>query len=134
MFGLKHNCSNVYQRARKHFRAAVLDKETSQRRQCLWVALIIPPLKKYYQLSLKDTQKTQAMTRLRCLIERAIHRVKEYNIWDGLVPLSMVGLVNQLRVKCCRNLLMSKGTEVFPFLSEPNLPSLAFGNVIGCMN
>ncbi|KAJ8333526.1 hypothetical protein SKAU_G00415340 [Synaphobranchus kaupii] len=51
--------------------------------------LIIPPLKKSTQLSMEDTQKTQAIARLRILVERAIRRVKEYHIWDGLVPLSM---------------------------------------------
>ncbi|XP_032422437.1 uncharacterized protein LOC116722314 [Xiphophorus hellerii] len=63
--------------------------------------LIIPPLKKSTQLSMEDTQKTQAIARLRILVERAIRRVKEYHIWDGLVPLSMVGSVNQLWVICC---------------------------------
>lgn len=63
--------------------------------------LIIPPLKKSAQLSLEDTQKTQAIARLRILVERAIRRVKEYHIWDGLVPLSMVGSVNQLWAICC---------------------------------
>lgn len=65
------------------------------------VALIIPPLKKSTQLSKEDTQKTQAIARLRILVERAIRRVKEYHIWNGLVPLSMVGSVNQLWVICC---------------------------------
>ncbi|XP_065096727.1 uncharacterized protein [Paramisgurnus dabryanus] len=63
--------------------------------------LIIPPLKKSNQLSMEDTQKTQAIARLRILVERAIRRVKEYHIWDGHVPLSMVGSVNQLWAICC---------------------------------
>lgn len=63
--------------------------------------LIIPPLKKSNQLSKEDTQKTQAIARLRILVERAIRRVKEYHIWDGLVPLSMAGSVNQLWAICC---------------------------------
>ncbi|XP_077065770.1 uncharacterized protein LOC143718629 [Siphateles boraxobius] len=63
--------------------------------------LIIPPLKKSTQLSMEDTQRTQAVARLRILVERAIRRVKEYHTWDGLVPLSMVGSVNQLWVICC---------------------------------
>lgn len=65
------------------------------------VKLIIPPLKKSTQLSKEDTQKTQAIARLRILVERAIRRVKEYHIWDGLVPLSMVGSVNQLWAIYC---------------------------------
>ena len=58
-------------------------------------------IKKSTQLSKEDTQKTQAIARLRILVERAIRRVKEYHIWDGLVPLSMVGSVNQLWAICC---------------------------------
>ncbi|RXN36880.1 zinc finger protein 502-like isoform X2 [Labeo rohita] len=60
--------------------------------------LIIPQLKTSNQLS---TEKTQAIARLRILVERAIRRVKEYHIWDGLVPLSMAGSVNQLWAICC---------------------------------
>ncbi|XP_051955810.1 uncharacterized protein LOC127624923 [Xyrauchen texanus] len=56
--------------------------------------LIIPPLKKSNQLSTEDTLKTQAIARLRILVERAIRRVKEYHIWDGLVPLSVAGLAS----------------------------------------
>ncbi|KAK6329076.1 hypothetical protein J4Q44_G00010540 [Coregonus suidteri] len=63
--------------------------------------LVIPPLKKSPQLSREDTLKTQAIARLRILVERAIRRVKEYHIWDGLVPLSTVGSVNQLWASCC---------------------------------
>ncbi|RXN07815.1 zinc finger protein 502-like isoform X2 [Labeo rohita] len=63
--------------------------------------LIIPPLKTSNQLSTEDTHKTQAIARLRILVERAIRRVKEYHIWDGLVPLSMAGSVNQLWAICC---------------------------------
>ncbi len=54
--------------------------------------LIIPPLKKSIELSMEDTQKTQAVARQRILVERAIRRGK-YHIWDGLVPLSSVGSV-----------------------------------------
>ncbi|KAK0148992.1 DNA transposase THAP9 [Merluccius polli] len=63
--------------------------------------LIIPPFKKSTQFTKEDTEKTQAIARLRILVERAIRRVKEYHIWDGLVPLSMVGSVNQLWAICC---------------------------------
>ena len=64
------------------------------------VKLIIPPLKKSTQLSKEDTQKTLAIACLRILAERAIRRVKEYHIWDGLVPLPMVRSVNQLWAIC----------------------------------
>lgn len=63
--------------------------------------LMIPPQKRSNQLSLDDTLKTQAIARLRILVERAIRRVKEYHIWDGAVSLSMTGSVNQLWAVCC---------------------------------
>lgn len=48
------------------------------------VKLIIPPLKKSTRLSKEDTQKTQAIARLRILVERAIRRVKEHHICSTL--------------------------------------------------
>ncbi|CAJ1078014.1 uncharacterized protein LOC116729894 [Xyrichtys novacula] len=63
--------------------------------------LLISPVENSPQLSTKDTCKTQAIARLRALGERAIDRVKRYCLWDGPVPLSMVGSVNQLWTVCC---------------------------------
>ncbi|XP_076864345.1 uncharacterized protein LOC143516556 [Brachyhypopomus gauderio] len=63
--------------------------------------LIIPPFKRSVQFTKEDAEKTQAIARLRVLVERAIRRVKEYHIWDGVVPLSFTGLVNQLWAICC---------------------------------
>ncbi|XP_062866443.1 uncharacterized protein LOC134329186 [Trichomycterus rosablanca] len=63
--------------------------------------LIIPPFKKSAQFTKEDAEKTQAIARLRVLVERAIRRVKEYHIWDGVVPLSLTGSVNQLWTICC---------------------------------
>ncbi|KAF1380019.1 hypothetical protein PFLUV_G00182110 [Perca fluviatilis] len=37
--------------------------------------------------------KTHAIGWLRILVKMAIGRVKEYHIWNGLVPLSTVGLI-----------------------------------------
>ncbi|XP_048051258.1 uncharacterized protein LOC125271247 [Megalobrama amblycephala] len=50
--------------------------------------LIIPPFKHRDQFSREETERTQAIARLRILVERAIRRVKEYHIWDSPVPLT----------------------------------------------
>lgn len=55
--------------------------------------MLVPPL--------KDTLETQAFAQLRGLVDRAIRRVKEYQIWDGVVPLSLAGSVSQLWAICC---------------------------------
>ncbi|XP_030585679.1 uncharacterized protein LOC115780561 [Archocentrus centrarchus] len=63
--------------------------------------LIVPPFKNSAQFSKEDAEKTQAIAHLRLLMVRAINRVKEYHIWDGIVPLSLTGSVNQLWTICC---------------------------------
>ncbi|XP_078029682.1 uncharacterized protein LOC144466498 [Epinephelus lanceolatus] len=63
--------------------------------------LVIPPFKTTPQLSTTDTQKIQAIAHLRVLVERAIRRVREYHIWDGVVPLSLAGSINHLWAVCC---------------------------------
>ncbi|XP_022540997.2 uncharacterized protein LOC111196133 [Astyanax mexicanus] len=63
--------------------------------------IIIPPFKRSVQFTKEDAEKTQAIACLRVLVERAIRRVKEYHIWDGVVPLSLTGSVNQLWAVCC---------------------------------
>ncbi|XP_073697775.1 uncharacterized protein [Garra rufa] len=63
--------------------------------------LIMPPFKTEAQFSKEDAERTQAIARLRILVERAIRRVKEFHIWDTTVPLTMSGTVNQLWTNCC---------------------------------
>ncbi len=63
--------------------------------------LIMPPFKTAAQFSKEDAERTQAIARLRILVERAIRRVKEFHIWDTTVPLTMSGTVNQLWTNCC---------------------------------
>ncbi|CAL9702147.1 unnamed protein product [Knipowitschia caucasica] len=75
----------------------VIEEELSQ----IGAHLIIPPFKTTSQLSVADAHKTQAIARLRVLVERAICRVKEYHIWDSVVPLSLTGTINQLWAVCC---------------------------------
>ncbi|XP_041954163.1 uncharacterized protein LOC121713545 [Alosa sapidissima] len=63
--------------------------------------LIIPPFKMTAQFTKEDALKTQAIARLRILVERAIRRVKEYRIWEHTLPLTLSGTVNQLWTVCC---------------------------------
>lgn len=63
--------------------------------------LFIPPYKHGDQFSRAETERTQAIARLRILVERAIRRVKEYHIWDSPVPLTLAGTVNQMWSCCC---------------------------------
>ncbi|XP_062399775.1 uncharacterized protein LOC134089350 [Sardina pilchardus] len=58
--------------------------------------LIMPPFKMTAQFTKEDALKTQAIARLRILVERAIRRVKEYRIWEHTLPLTLSGTVNQL--------------------------------------
>jgi hypothetical protein len=48
------------------------------------------------QFTSQEVMETQTTARLRIHIERHIRRVKEFHLFDGVVPLSMVGSVNQL--------------------------------------
>ena len=45
--------------------------------------LIIPPFKHKAQFSRQETEQTQAIARLRVLVERVIRRVKEFHIFDS---------------------------------------------------
>ncbi|XP_063052544.1 uncharacterized protein LOC134447152 isoform X1 [Engraulis encrasicolus] len=63
--------------------------------------LIIPPFKMTDHFTEEDALKTQAIARLRILVERAIRRVKEYQIWQDTIPLTLSGTVNQLWTVCC---------------------------------
>lgn len=63
--------------------------------------LIIPPFKRAKQFSKQDCEKTQAIARLRILVERVIRRVKENHIWDSVVPLTLSGSINQIWHNCC---------------------------------
>ncbi|XP_062582397.1 uncharacterized protein LOC134244135 [Saccostrea cucullata] len=48
------------------------------------------------QFSAQEVEETQTIARLRIHIERHIWRVKEFHLFDGIIPLSMVGSINQL--------------------------------------
>lgn len=67
----------------------------------LGVTLNIPPfLGENAQMSKEDVISTQQIASVRIHIERATNLIKNYHIWDGEVPLSLIGLVNQMWSVC----------------------------------
>ncbi|XP_016403894.1 uncharacterized protein LOC107737010 [Sinocyclocheilus rhinocerous] len=52
------------------------------------------------QFSKYEITHTQEIARLRIHVERAIRRIKEYHIFDGVLPLSLCGSVNQMWTVC----------------------------------
>ena len=54
--------------------------------------LVIPPfLRDKGQFEAHEVSSTHQIARLRIHIERAIRRVKEFHIFDGVIPLSLAG-------------------------------------------
>lgn len=67
----------------------------------LGTSLNIPPfLGQFEQMSPENVIRTQQIASVRIHVERAINRIKNYRIWSGLIPLSLFGLVNQMRSIC----------------------------------
>lgn len=65
------------------------------------VGLSIPPfLGQQGQMSAEDVVKTQSIASLRVHVERAINKIKNFRIWDGIVPLNLFGIVNQMWTVC----------------------------------
>ena len=65
------------------------------------VSLNIPPfLGSSAQMPAEDVVKTQEIASLRIHVERAINKIKNFHIWDGVVPLSLFGTVNQMWTVC----------------------------------
>ena len=65
------------------------------------VGLNIPPfLGMQGQMSAEDVVKTQSIASLRVHVERAINKIKNFRIWDGIVPLNLFGIVNQMWTVC----------------------------------
>ncbi|XP_020917026.1 uncharacterized protein LOC110254386 [Exaiptasia diaphana] len=61
----------------------------------------IPPfLGDSSQMSGDDVVKTQQIASLRIHIERAINKIKNFHVWDSVVPLSLFGVVNQMWTVC----------------------------------
>jgi hypothetical protein len=64
--------------------------------------LNIPPfLTKRDQFSKEEVEETQEIARLRIHVERAIRRVKEYHIFDSILPVAIAGSTLQLWTVCC---------------------------------
>ena len=67
----------------------------------LGVSLNIPPfLGSSNQMPAQDVIRTQEIASLRIHVERAINKIKNFHIWDGVVPLHQFGLVNQMWAVC----------------------------------
>ena len=63
----------------------------------LGVSLNIPPfLGGNSQMSAEDVVKTQSIASVRIHIERAINKIKNFRIWQGDFPLSLIGVANQM--------------------------------------
>ena len=67
------------------------------------VTLFIPPKRqsKSEQFSKEDCFSTMRIANVRIHIERAIRRIKGWHIFDGVLPLSLCGVVNQLWAVSC---------------------------------
>ena len=66
------------------------------------VTLNIPPFKgTRAQLTANETEETARIASVRIHVERAIGRVKNYHILDGVLPLSLHSTANQIVTVCC---------------------------------
>ena len=67
----------------------------------LGVFLNIPPfLGSSSQMPAEDVVLTQEIASLRIHVERAINKIKNFHIWDGVVPLHQFTVVNQMWAVC----------------------------------
>ena len=63
--------------------------------------LNIPPfLGSDAQMSAEDVVRTQQITSLRIHVERAFNKIKNFRIWNGVVPLNLFNFVNQMWSVC----------------------------------
>lgn len=64
-------------------------------------SLVVPPfLNQRRQFTREEVTTTQQIARLRIHVERAIGRIKQHHVFDGVLPLSLLGTVNQLWYVC----------------------------------
>jgi hypothetical protein len=63
--------------------------------------VVIPPfLGNKGKFSQEEVSKTHEIARLRIHVERAIRRIKEYHIFDGVIPLNLAPSINQIWTVC----------------------------------
>ena len=67
----------------------------------LGVKLNIPPFHcSSIQMPAKEVVWTQEIASLRINVERVINKIKNFHIWDRVVTLNQLGLVNQMWAVC----------------------------------
>ncbi len=66
-------------------------------------SLVIPPFlaAQSGKFSKEETKQMQTIARLRVHVERAIRRVKQFHLFNSLIPTSLGGTVNQMWTVCC---------------------------------
>ena len=64
-------------------------------------SLVIPPfLREKSRFTAEEVKQTNQIARLRIHVERAIRRIKEYHVFDGVLPLTMAASINQIWTVC----------------------------------
>ena len=67
----------------------------------LGVNLNIPPFLGFNsQMTAQDVIKTREIASVTLLVERAINKIKNFHLWDSVVPLSLFGVVSQMWSVC----------------------------------
>ena len=67
----------------------------------LGVSLNLPPfLGASSQIAVEDVVKTQETASLQIHVEPAFNKIKNFHIWDRVVPLHQMGIVNQMWAVC----------------------------------
>ena len=67
----------------------------------LGVCLNIPPfLGSKGQITPEEVVQTQQIASLRIHVERAINKIKNFHIWDSVVPFTLFSVVNQMWCVC----------------------------------
>ena len=65
-------------------------------------SLNIPPfLNTSDQFTAEDVEETQSIAQVRIHVERAIRSIKEYHIFNTVLPLSLAGSINQIWTVAC---------------------------------
>ena len=64
-------------------------------------SLNIPPFKKNNQFSVKEVFETQDIAKVRIHVERTIGRVKNFHLFDGVMPLTLAPIASKcFKVAC----------------------------------